>query len=226
MRTPGKKMQIGSERISCICRFALNDTLPMNGKAVEIKKSQVGPQFITSIGKSTWFQTASARVTAPRPRLQKHISRRREDVPASASQQNYSSFSPSISIIAQRTYPSTPWPRFRGHDSWRVHPQPHQTCDVFITVTFHWQHFLFIPKARRQEDVGWMGKGRVDWRARMNRAGWYPLIYTSKRWRRLANFLKLICNVFRLSVALMCAAHGSCSLSYDQWEESEVTSHH
>lgn len=36
MRTPGKKMQSGSETISCICRFTLNYTFPKNGKAVEI----------------------------------------------------------------------------------------------------------------------------------------------------------------------------------------------
>lgn len=84
---------------------------------------------------------------------------------------------------------------------------------------------LFKPKVRRREEAGWMGEGRADWRARMNQEGWYPLIYTSKRWCCLANFLKLICNVFCLSVALMCTAHGSCSLPHDQWEESEVTSH-
>lgn len=62
--------------------------------------------------------------------------------------------------------------------------------------------------------------GEFDWGvSEEGETGRRPLIDASKRRRRLADLLKLICNVFRLSPALMRAAHGSRSLPHDQWQE-------
>lgn len=76
---------------------------------------------------------------------------------------------------------------------------------------------------QKREGDGWMDGcrgGEFDWGAsEEGETGRRPLIDASKRRRRLADLLKLICNVFRLSPALMRAAHGSRSLPHDQWQE-------
>lgn len=225
-----EKLQSRSGTISCVCMFSLSHTFTKDGRAVETEKPQLGSQFITSVCESWWFQKASqsgaARITALHPQSQKHISWWRGGRVCIASRQNHCSLYLSIFIIAQRTHPAIPWPCFGGHDSWRVHPQPHQTSNVFITATSHWHQFCLNPKRGGEKRIRLMEKERANWRVRMMAESWYPLIYTSKRWRCLANFLKLICNVFHLSVALMCPAHGSCSLPHDQWEDSVVTAHH
>lgn len=121
-----------------------------------------------------WFQKASpsgaAGATALQPQSQKHISWWREDVCASASFPNYCSVYLSVFITAERTCPSTPWPRFRGHDSWCVHPQPHQTSNVFITVTFRWHQFCLNQKRGGEKKVRRMGKrewtGECGWTER------------------------------------------------------------
>lgn len=146
-----------------------------------------------------------------------------EDACASASLQNHLSSYLLIFIMAQRAHPSILWPCFRGHDSWRVHPEPHQSSNVFITATSRWHQFCLNPKWGGEKRIRWMEKEKANGRVGMNPESWYPLIYTSKGWGCLANFLKLICNVFRLSVALMCTTHGSCSLPHDQWGERVVT---
>lgn len=60
--------------------------------------------------------------------------------------------------------PSILWPCVRGHDSWRVHPQPHQTSNVFITVTSHWHQFCLNPKRGGEKRMRWMEKERANWR--------------------------------------------------------------
>lgn len=120
VRTLGRKCKVRVKQLAVFAGSLLINCFPKKGKAVELKKPQLGSQFITGVCNTCGFKKL---LKLELQELQLHSPNRKSTFHAdgrtcaSTSWRNHCSFQPSIFIIARRMYPSTPWPCHRGHDS-------------------------------------------------------------------------------------------------------------
>lgn len=181
VRTLGRKCKVRVKQLAVFAGSILIKHFPKKGKSSGTTKASAGITIYHSRLQRVWFekasQAAAARITASQPQSQKHISRWREDVRLHIAAKPL--LIPALSIYhSAENVPLHPMALLSRAWFTALRPEPHQTCDVFITVTFHRHHFcLSLKRGGEKRLDGWEKGERTGERGWTKRAGFHLSIH-------------------------------------------------